>query len=71
MSEIKKEVEAVIKTGREIVRDKQVDFPNKLNRQLDALKQLFNELGAQVRQTVSSSQMSRVSRLSSGTVLCA
>ncbi|XP_053396069.1 dystrophin-like isoform X7 [Mercenaria mercenaria] len=48
MSELKSEVEYVIKTGRHIVEKKQVDFPDKLNKQLDALKQQFNVIGAQV-----------------------
>jgi len=49
MSEAKSEVEYVIKTGRQIVEKKQVDHPEQLNTQLDAVKQLYNELGAQVR----------------------
>ena len=48
MSEIKSEVEYVIKTGRQVVEKKQVDFPDKLSAQLDAIKQQFNELGTQV-----------------------
>ena len=48
MSELKLEVEYVIKTGRQIVEKKQVDFPDKLNKQLDALKQQYNVIGAQV-----------------------
>ena len=48
MSEIKPEVEYVIKTGRQVVDKKQVDFPDKLNSQLDVMKQQYNELGAQV-----------------------
>ncbi|KAK2181696.1 hypothetical protein NP493_384g04000 [Ridgeia piscesae] len=48
MSEIKPEVEYVIKTGRQVVEKKQVDFPDKLSAQLDAMKQQYNELGAQV-----------------------
>lgn len=48
MSELKTEVEYVIKTGRHIVEKKQVDFPDKLSKTLDALKQQFNVLGAQV-----------------------
>ena len=48
MSEIKGEVEYVIKTGRQVVEKKQVDFPDKLSAQLDAIKQQFNELGTQV-----------------------
>ena len=48
MSEIKSEVEYVIKTGRQVVEKKQVDSPDVLNTQIDAIKQLYNELGAQV-----------------------
>ncbi len=48
MSELKSEVEFVVKTGRQVVDKKQVDFPDKLNSQLDALKNQYNELGAQV-----------------------
>ena len=48
MSELKPEVEYVIKTGRQVVERKQVDFPDKLSKQLDAIKQLYNDLGAQV-----------------------
>ena len=48
MSELKAEVEFVIKTGRQVVEKKQVDFPEKLNSQLDSVKHQYNELGAQV-----------------------
>lgn len=48
MSELKPEVEYVIKAGRHVVEKKQVDFPDKLNKQLDAIKQQYNDLGAQV-----------------------
>ena len=48
MSDLKPEVEYVIKTGRQVVERKQVDFPDKLNQQLDAIKQLYNDIGAQV-----------------------
>ena len=48
MSELKPEVEYVIKTGRQVVDKKQVDFPDKLNKILDALKQQYNHLGGQV-----------------------
>ncbi|XP_070191463.1 dystrophin-like isoform X2 [Littorina saxatilis] len=48
MSELKPEVEYVIKTGRQVVERKQVDFPDKLSKQLDAIKQLYNDMGAQV-----------------------
>ena len=48
MSELKPEVEYVIKTGRQVVEKKQVDFPDKLNGTLDAIKHQYNSLGAQV-----------------------
>ncbi len=48
MSEIKSEVEYVIKTGRQVVNKKQVDFPDKLNAQIDVIKQHYNDLGSQV-----------------------
>ena len=48
MSEIKPEVEYVIKNGRQVVEKKQVDFPDKLSAQLDAIKQQYNDLGASV-----------------------
>ncbi|XP_059157467.1 dystrophin-like isoform X5 [Physella acuta] len=51
MSELKPEVETVLKTGRQIVERKQVDFPDSLSKQLDAIKQLYNELGAQIKQS--------------------
>ncbi len=49
MSEMKGEVEYVIKTGRQVVEQKQVDFPDKLGAQIDAIKQQYNDLGASVR----------------------
>ena len=48
MSEVKPEVEFVIKTGRQVVEKKQVDFPDKLGGQIDAIKHQYNVLGAQV-----------------------
>jgi len=50
MSEIKTEVEYVIKTGRQLVEKKQVDFPRRVNQTLDALKTLYNRLGSQISQ---------------------
>ena len=50
MSEIKSEVEYVIKTGRQLVEKKQVDFPRRVNQTLDALKSLYNRLGSQISQ---------------------
>ena len=48
MSEAKSEVEYVIKTGRQIVEKKQVDHTEQLSSQIDSIKLLYNELGAQV-----------------------
>lgn len=57
MAEIKNEVEYVIKTGRQVVEKKQVDFPDKLNAQLDAIKLQYNELGGLVCGNISSSKI--------------
>lgn len=51
MSEIKTEVEYVIKTGRQLVEKKQVDFPRRVSQSLDALKNLYNKLGSQISQS--------------------
>ena len=56
MSELKSEVEYVIKTGRQIVDKKQVDFPDKLSKQLDALKQQYNVIGSQVSDSENTSK---------------
>jgi len=42
------DVTYVIKTGRQVVERKQVDFPAVLTSQIDAIKQHFNNLGVQV-----------------------
>jgi len=42
------DVTYVVKTGRQVVECKQVDFPTVLTSQIDAIKQHFNDLGAQV-----------------------
>ncbi|KAL3882693.1 hypothetical protein ACJMK2_029006, partial [Sinanodonta woodiana] len=62
MSELKMEVEVVIKTGRQIVEKKQVDFPDKLSKQLDAIKQQYNKIGAQV--TVGKNNLEKAMKLS-------
>jgi len=64
MSEAKGEVEYVIKTGRQVVEKKQVDQPDQLNTQIDAVKLLYNELGAQV--LLIPSQFGRLSMLLGG-----
>ncbi|XP_050170364.1 utrophin isoform X4 [Myiozetetes cayanensis] len=48
LSEVKLEVETVIKTGRQIVQKQQTDNPKGMDEQLTALKLLYNDLGAQV-----------------------
>uniref|UniRef100_A0A670ITN6 Utrophin n=1 Tax=Podarcis muralis TaxID=64176 RepID=A0A670ITN6_PODMU len=48
LSEVKLEVETVIKTGRQIVQKQQTDNPKSMDEQLTALKFLYNDLGAQV-----------------------
>ena len=48
MSEIKPEVEYVIRTGRGIVEKRQIDEPNELTQNLDTLKAQYNNLGAKV-----------------------
>jgi len=49
LSDIKPEVEYVIRTGRGIVeKKKQIDEPNDLTRQIDQLKAHYNTLGAKV-----------------------
>lgn len=48
LSEVKGEVETVIKTGRQIVQRQQTEHPNELDGRVTALKLLYNQLGAQV-----------------------
>lgn len=48
LSDIKGEVEYVIRTGRAIVDKRQIDEPNDLTRQIDQLKTQYNNLGAKV-----------------------
>ncbi|XP_039770096.1 dystrophin isoform X4 [Ornithorhynchus anatinus] len=48
LSEVKSEVETVIKTGRQIVQKQQTENPKDLDGRLTALKLHYNELGAQV-----------------------
>ncbi|XP_063072868.1 dystrophin isoform X2 [Engraulis encrasicolus] len=48
LSEVKGEIEAVIKIGRQIVQRQQTDNPKELDDRLTALKLLYNQLGAQV-----------------------
>ncbi|XP_062373471.1 dystrophin [Sardina pilchardus] len=48
LSEVKGEVEAVIKIGRQVVQRQQTEKPKELDERLTALKLLYNQLGAQV-----------------------
>ncbi|XP_071801510.1 dystrophin-like isoform X3 [Asterias amurensis] len=48
LSEIKHEVEYVIKTGRSIVERRQLDNPAELTERLNSLKLLYNQLGKRV-----------------------
>ncbi|XP_067116720.1 dystrophin isoform X2 [Osmerus mordax] len=48
LSEVKSEVETVIKTGRQIVARQQTEQPKELDDRLTALKLLYNQLGSQV-----------------------
>ncbi|XP_031437852.1 utrophin isoform X1 [Clupea harengus] len=48
LSDVKMEVETVIKTGRQIVQKQQTENPKGMDEQLTALKLLYNDLGAQV-----------------------
>lgn len=51
LSEIKPEIETVIKTGRKICEDKITKNPKKLSQSIDALKHLYNALGEHVTQS--------------------
>nr|XP_047923765.1 utrophin isoform X6 [Anser cygnoides] len=61
LSEVKLEVETVIKTGRQIVQKQQTDNPKGMDEQLTALKFLYNDLGAQV--TEGKQDLERASQL--------
>uniref|UniRef100_A0A4W6EWH3 Dystrophin n=1 Tax=Lates calcarifer TaxID=8187 RepID=A0A4W6EWH3_LATCA len=51
LSEVKGEVETVIKTGRQIVQKQQTEQPKELDDRVTALKLLYNQLGAQVTES--------------------
>lgn len=57
LSEVKLEVETVIKTGRHIVQKQQTDNPKSMDEQLTSLKVLYNDLGAQVGALLSLSSL--------------
>ncbi|XP_008579608.1 PREDICTED: utrophin [Galeopterus variegatus] len=61
LSEVKLEVETVIKTGRHIVQKQQSDNPKGMDEQLTSLKVLYNDLGAQV--TEGKQDLERASQL--------
>ncbi|KAM5283327.1 utrophin isoform 6-T7 [Hipposideros larvatus] len=61
LSEVKLEVETVIKTGRHIVQKQQTDNPKGMDEQLTLLKVLYNDLGAQV--TEGKQDLERASQL--------
>ncbi|XP_033091049.1 utrophin isoform X3 [Trachypithecus francoisi] len=61
LSEVKLEVETVIKTGRHIVQKQQTDNPKGMDEQLTSLKVLYNDLGAQV--TEGKQDLERASQL--------
>lgn len=48
LSELKSQIEIVLKQGRSIVDKKQVDHTEELTRQLDTLKLKYNEMGSRV-----------------------
>ncbi len=48
LSELKSQIEFVLKQGRSIVDKKQVDNTDELTKQLDTLKQKYNDLGSRV-----------------------
>lgn len=51
LSEVKGEIETVIKTGRKICEDRGTRYPKKLGLSIDALKHLYNALGEHVTQS--------------------
>ncbi|XP_035983750.1 dystrophin isoform X13 [Fundulus heteroclitus] len=51
LSEVKGEVETVIKTGRQIVQRQQTEQPKELDDRVTALKLLYNQLGSQVTES--------------------
>ncbi|CAH2053925.1 unnamed protein product, partial [Iphiclides podalirius] len=48
LSEIKSEVESIIKSGRKAAEERAVAEPQELSKRIDALKELYNKLGAQI-----------------------
>lgn len=48
---MKSEVETIIKTGRKMVEEKSVPEPHEFSKKIDALKELYNKLGAQITES--------------------
>lgn len=61
LSEVKGEIEIVIKSGRKVCEDPSTKNPKKLNQRIDALKHLYNNLGETV--TESKKQLEYLSKL--------
>ncbi|VVC94725.1 unnamed protein product [Leptidea sinapis] len=53
LSEIKSEVESIIKSGRKMVEEKTVPEPQEFSKKIDSLKELYNKLGAHVTESKS------------------
>ncbi|CAG9138636.1 unnamed protein product, partial [Plutella xylostella] len=51
LSEIKSEVEGIIKSGRKMVEEKSVPEPQEFSKKIDSLKELYNKLGAQITES--------------------
>ncbi|XP_068612640.1 dystrophin isoform X1 [Brachionichthys hirsutus] len=51
LSEVKGEVETVIKTGRQVVQRQQTEQPKELDDRVTALKLLYNQMGSQVTES--------------------
>nr|XP_014279625.1 utrophin-like [Halyomorpha halys] len=62
LSDLKGEVENIIKSGRKMVEDKSVPDPEQYTIRLDTLKQLYNKLGEEI--TVSKSNLERALEVS-------
>lgn len=61
LSEVKSEIESVIKTGRKVCEDKTTRHQKKLSMSIDALKHLYNALGEHV--TLSKVNLEKLLRL--------
>ncbi|KAG5680611.1 hypothetical protein PVAND_010105 [Polypedilum vanderplanki] len=61
LSEVKPEIESIIKSGRQICQDPSTKEPKKLNARIDTLKHLYNSLGDTV--TTSKNGLEKIIRL--------